>query len=348
MHSARAVPLVLLVALSPGAGSALAESLGSVLDLSGYVRADYGSGDRYRDARNGEGFEVSQISVELTAQPRNIVAFVRLAATNVLAERAEESEVFVSDAFVTWKGFAGDGSELLVGLQPILFGLRAAGFPGDRSLHPGLEFGGAGGFAVARQAGPAIVYRYAPGDTFSFSAGAFDTSSSAAQYRDETGPGEIDGSSLTKNYFVDLRWDAIDGRGLYCFLGWEKRYVGEEVDASRPVFAAGAGWGTSRFDIALQRIDLARELVATRHDETYTVAELTVHLGRRTDLYLDWARGQESARRTQRLGLVHRLNRALDLQLEYADDDLGNHDLDLDRVAETSVDSIDGRLTFTF
>jgi hypothetical protein len=340
------VPVIAL-ALSAGVATGQSNFPGN-LEVGGYVWAEYGDGDRYPAEQGGDRFEMSQVAVELEADYQNVDAFVRLAATNVFDESAPESDVFVSDAYITWNDFAGAGSDLLVGLQPILFGLKAASLPGDRSIQAGLEFGGSEGFAVSQQVGPALIYRYQPGDTFSINAGAFDTSSSTAQYYEDTGLGEIDGSSFSSNYFVSMRWESIDGRGFYGFVGWENRYVGDAVDDSRPIFDIGVGWGNAKVDVSIEYIDLDKAFVGTLEDETYTVAEIMLHLSRSSHFYFDYAEADSSESETQRWGFIYDLNEVLGLQFEYSDDTLGKAVVDPLTGQRVEVDSFDIRMSYTF
>ena len=211
------------------------------LDISGYIRAEYGDGDRYPEEDGGDRFDVSQISVLFEALYGDFEAVLRVGATNVTGDSVD-SEAFIPDAFIVWNGFAGAGSALSVGVQPLLFGLKAAGFPGDRSLQSSIEFGGAGGFAVSNQGGPTIILSYDFGESYVFRAGAFDTSSSTAEYFEDSGLGNINGSSLSDNYFFDLRYAPQAAQGFYGFVGIEERYIGDAIDAKRSISDFGLGF----------------------------------------------------------------------------------------------------------
>ena len=360
------IPLAALLSLGFAVATPIAAQDGGTpvdLDWNGFVWVDYGTGDRYPDEQGGDRFEVSQLNLGLTATWQNVEAYAAIGAVGLLAEPGDSSDVFVTEAFVTWRDFAGNGSHLIGGLTPLYFGLKANGFPGDRSIQAGLEFGGAGGFAVSQQVAPAVVYEYKPGDTFSIRGGAFDTSSSTAQYFEDSGLGEIDGSSLSKNYFVDVRWDAPAGRGFYAFFGWENRYIGDDVDGSKPIWDAGIGWGNDKLDLSVEYIDIDKDFVGLADNDQYSIAELTLHVSDRVDVYGDYADASESGRNTQRYGVIFEINRVLGLQLEYSQDDRGEQleiapldpaleplldDLLEPVVAERKTDSVDVRLAFTF
>ena len=318
------------------------------LNISGYIRAEYGDGDRYPAEKGGDSFDVSQISVGLTAIYENLEAFVNLGATNVLEERSPSSDVFVTDAFITWKG--GASGNLIAGLQPILFGLKPAGFAGDRSIQAGLEYGGAGGFAVSQQAAPAIVYQYGPGTTFSIKAGAFDTSSSTVDYQLATGLGPIDGSSLSDNFFFDLRFGQAGTGGLYGYAGWEDRYIGGAVNEARDIVDIGVGWSNSKIDISVEYIDLDQAFFGLTESETYTIAEATFHLSQRVNLYFDLGEADVTDRETTRYGLVYAINPAAALQIEFSKDEFGSRATLLPEgvVAGQDIDSVDFRLSFSF
>ena len=63
-------------------------------------------------------------------------------------------------------------------------------------------------------------------------AGVFDTSSSTPEYVEGSGMGNIEGSSLTDNYFAQIKFQP-EGRGVYAVLGAEERYVGDQSATRR-------------------------------------------------------------------------------------------------------------------
>ncbi len=336
------VTALLAVAMTHNAWAA-SDFLGD-LDISGYIRAEYGDGDRYPEEDGGDRFEVNQISVLFEALYGDFEAVLLLGATNVTGDSVD-SEAFIPEAFIVWNGFTGAGSALSAGVQPLLFGLKAAGFPGDRSVQSSLEFGGAGGFAVSNQSGPALILSYDVGETSVFRAGAFDTSSSTAEYFEDSGLGNINGSSLSDNYFFDLRYQPQGERGFYAFAGIEERYIGDAIDAKRSISDVGVGFQNPLFDLSYEWIELDGDFVGTISDETYSIAELTLHLSQQVDFIADWSEADESKLETMRFGLAYKLNAVLDLQLEYSEDDLAAVG---DRPEAVNVDSIDVRLTYNF
>ncbi|MDX1385798.1 MAG: hypothetical protein R3190_19255, partial [Thermoanaerobaculia bacterium] len=309
---------IVMAALALLGSPAVGQSSTPDLSFDGHVWVDYGDGDRYPAEDGGDRFDVSQVYVGMTATKDNFEAFVALGASNVF-EGTVDDEVFIPEAFITWKSFAGVGSNLVVGLQPIYFGLKSAGFPGDRTIQSGLEFGGAGGLAVSQQVAPAIVYEYRPGDTFAIRGGFFDTSSSTAEYFEDTGLGDIDGSSLSDNYFIDVRWGSPENRGFYAYLGWEERYIGDAINDSEAIFDAGLGWGNAMVDVSYEYIDFDQSFFGLTEDETYSVAELTLHLTQRLDLYADWAEADVSEASTTRFGLIYAITEAVSFQAEYSE-----------------------------
>ena len=202
---------------------------------------------------------------------------------------------------------------------------------------------------MSQQAAPAIVYQYAPGSSFSFKAGAFDTSSSTVDYQLATGLGPVEGSSLSDNYFADLRW-GTGGQGLYGYFGWEQRYIGGAINDSNDILDVGVGWANSMVDVSVEYIDLDQAFFGFTEDETYTIVEVTLHLSQRVDLYADYGEADVGDRETTRFGLIYNINAATALQAEYSEDAFGRTAIFLpERVLPgQDVDSIDFRLSFSF
>ena len=313
-----------------------AEKLGE-LNFSGWVRADYGTGDRYSEASGEDQLGVSQAALVANWKYDNVEAVVVLGATN-LTEGGSDGDVGIKDAFVVWHDIFGNNVDLSVGVQPLLFGLKSNGFPNDRSLQGSIEFGGAGGFAVSQQAGPSIIFTAPMGENFNLRAGLFDTSSSTAEYFENTGLGNIDGSSLTDNYFLQFTLGNKTEKGFYGVLGFEGRYVGGATNDTQDILDIGFGYNFGQFDISLEHIQLDNQITNTIGDESYTVLETTYTHGNNW-YYIDYSEADEIDVSTLRAGFGHNINKHFSFRVEYSKDDhnLNNND----------VDSIDFRLTFS-
>ena len=333
----RGVTVFSLLAIA--AATVHADQFPGEYEIGGWIRADYGNGDRYADADGEDNLGVSQAALLGKWTYENLEAILLLGGTNLTADSTDgDGDVGIKDAFIVWREIGGSGLTLSAGAQPLLFGLKPNGFPGDRSLQPSLEYGGAGGFAVAQQAGPSVILSYAAGDRVTLRGGLFDTSSSTAAYFEATGLGGIDGSSVSKNYFAQLELQSGDEQGVYFALGYEGRYVGDEIDSTEPILDLGVGFKNKWFDLSVEYVQLDRNITRTLDDEAYGIAELTLMPTDRLQLYFDYAEAEERALETLRAGLRYQISKPLNFKFEYSEDELGNG----------SIDGVDVRLELTF
>lgn len=333
LRLSRGLFLLLLVASFPVA----AEDFPGEWSLNGWIWAEYGAGDRYSDADGEDSLGISEGALLGTWKYENVQAVLLLGGRNLTGD-GSDGDFGIKDAFIIWDKIGGGALGLSAGVQPLFFGLKPNGFPGDRSLQPSLEFGGAGGFAVSQQAGPSVILHLDAGKRARLSGGAFDTSSTTAAYFAQTGLGSIDGSTIEKNYFVQLEFGSKES-GFYGVLGYEERYVGGAVDSSKPIVDVGLGFKGAALDLSVEVIQLDRTLTLTPDDEVYTIAELTITPNDRLGLLLDYAEAEEAQVETLRAGLTYRLQEPLLFHLEFSEDDFGDGN---------TVDSVDVRLEFNF
>lgn len=310
------------------------------LSFEGWIWAEYGRGDRYPESQGEDRLGFSEAALRAKYRNQNFEAVLLLGGVFFTGDDPGNIDFNVQDAFVVWHEIGGGRFSLRAGAQPLLFGLKPEGFPGDRSLQPSLEYGGAGGFAVSQQAGPSIVLSYDLGDIGEFTAGAFDTSASTADYFRRTGLGGIEGSSLEKNYFGQLRIDRLGVDGLYGVVGWEQRYVGDSVNSSEPIFDVGLGYGNDFFDLSLELIDLDETITGTADSDTYTIAELTITPNEDLTLWADFGQSDESDLETIRVGVKVQILQPAAVHFEYSQDKLG--------AGSDDVHSFDVRLALNF
>lgn len=144
--------------------------VGSSVDvvLHGFARVDYGVGNRFGDAAGDDQFGISKMAL-VTETRWEDFSFVGVLGATILADQPVDTEL--KDIFVTWRNLFGSKASLRAGAEPLLFGLKPAGYPGDRSLVPSIEFGGAGAFAVSNQAGTSLVFDVPLGSNFKFQGG---------------------------------------------------------------------------------------------------------------------------------------------------------------------------------
>lgn len=314
------------------------EELQPVVTFGGFIRADYGAGDRYPEARGEDRLGVSKAALAATVHYDRIKG-VFVIGTERLTDGNPDNDgnVDIKDAFIVVGDDSRPGFSWSVGAQALLFGLKPNGYPGDRSLQPSIEYGGAGAFAVSNQAGPSLIGTYKFDQGFSVRFGAFDLDADNAV-------GAIpadDGSQITDNLFVQLRSDDLFATGLYATVGVESLYVGGAVNDTKRIFAAGLGWRQGMFDasVELQRLD--GEIVGTSDDEQYLVAELTFLPNKEWTIYADWATAKGLDADTIRVGANYEIMRHLTFSAEYSKDDF-------DFSGARNVDSVDVRLTLTW
>ncbi len=322
--------------------SASEETFPGKYEFGGWIRVDYGNGDRYDEADGEDNLGVSQAALLGTWKHKNFEAVLLLGGTNLTADDNDgDGDFGIKDAFIVWKEIGGTNFRLTAGVQPLFFGLKSNGFPGDRSLQPSLEFGGAGGFSVSQQAGPSVLLHYDANEFLTISGGLFDTNSSTASDFPGPGLGRIDGSSLDKNYIVQLKLKPVSGEtGFYLFAGIEGRYIGDEIDSTEPILDLGVGFKGRKFDLSVEAIQLDQAFTRTADDETYGIAELTLYPSERVRLYFDYATAEELDRETLRAGIKYNISEPVTFAAEYSQDEFGS--------SVDSISSVDIRLQFSF
>jgi len=323
---------------SPGLELKIGDALQNVqvessikVTLSGWMRVDYGLGNRFGDANGRDELGVSKMALKTLAQYENF-DFVAVLGSTILSDVPNDTSF--KDLFVVWHEVGDTQAVLSLGAQPILFGLKPNGYPGDRSLVPSIEFGGAGAFAVSNQAGPSARVTYPVAGIGELEAGVFDTAATTS------GGGTVDGSRIYRNYFGQLRVTDVGVKGLNGVAGVEGIYVGGTDDSVEPVVDLGIGYGNEHFDASLEYITLDQNITATTDDETYVVAEFTAFLSQGWSAMADFATADELDAKTMRLGTQFAMNEHVDVNLEFAHDDLSN--------GLSDVDSGQVRLTFHF
>lgn len=313
---------------------AQSQSDSPAVSVGGFIRADAGFGDRYGNANGEDRMGVSKAALSVVTEYQNIQG-VFVAGTEVTSELRSDTDgnVDIKDAFIVVE----EGQfKLSVGAQPLLFGLKAAGYPGDHSIQESIEFGAQGVFPVANQAGPAAIgsWKFAPGNAISM--GIFD----ARDYTPYSVPPALatDGSSFSDNVFIQWRADDIAGSGLYAVLGAESRYLGGPIDDSREIATAGVGWKTRVFDVSAEVFTLDQAFNGTADDDEYLVLEAAYLPTPQSRLYLDYSESDQLEVETIRGGYNYNYNDYLMVTVEASKDDIGN----------TSVDSVDLRLTLSY
>jgi hypothetical protein len=334
--------------------------------FSGFIRADYGSGNRYPKSDGEDRLGISKSFLVLTADTedvRAILDFGASALTDTDVNPNDDGRVGIKDAFIIVGAGHPTGFSFSAGAQPLLFGLKPNGYPGDSSLTPNIDYGAAGGFAVSQQAGPSIIgnYKFTPDESLRF--GAFDLVANNALNGYTTA---TNGSKLKDNLFLLWRGNNLFATGLYATAGAERLYVGTAngrvVDDSKPIFSAGVGFKQGIVDVSVEYIHLDKNIVNTESDERYIRAAVSVQPATDWTVYGDYSNGHELGASTYRIGGSWQFRRHLALTLEYSKDQYkSSNEVYAQGVAPpfgsgplfgatipTNVESVDARLTFVF
>jgi len=217
-----------------------------------------------------------------------------------------------------------------MGAQPLLFGLKPNGYPGDRSLNPSLEYLS----GVSGQAAPAVIGDYSLSDLMNFRFGVFDQASAGIDNN-----GDLEGSSISDNIFLQLTLKSGEGDGIYGNFGYESAYS-SSTNSSEPIIVFGAGFNSDTIDLSFEYIslDIAFGEEADRDDETIMVVELGFQVNDDNMAYVDVSRADEADYDTLRVGLNHQTNNHTTLSAELARDSDG----------DTDYDSLDLRVAFSY
>ncbi len=350
------------------------------LAFSGFIRADYGNGDRYSGADGEDRLGVTKSLLLLTASTEDIQAILDFGGTVLTDSNVNSANggnnVGIKDAFIIIGAGKTTGFSFSAGAQPLLFGLKPNGYPSDSSLQTNIDYGADGAFAVSQQAGPALIGTYGFTPDISVRFGAFDLAESNAV--NETTPA-TNGSKLKDNLFVLLRGNNLGGTGVYGTVGAERIYVGASgflvgnpsgpvVDTGKAIYSAGIGLKQSIFDVSVEYIHLDAAIVNTRSDERYIRAHAQVTPIPKWTAYADYSNGHELGASTYRIGGNWQFRRHLGLTVEYSKDQFKSsnevysgpmnvYGIDGTVIGEVptyggerpaNIESVDARLTFTF
>jgi hypothetical protein len=340
------------------------------LAFSGFVRADFGTGDRYPTGYGEERFGSSKDLLLLSATSEDVQAILDFGGT-IFNDGVNNGSAGIKDAFIVVGANNKTGFSFSVGAQPLLFGLRPNGYPGDSSLQANIDYGAAGGFAVSQQAGPALIFNYKFTADESLRFGAFDLAeSNAANVTTAT-----NGSKIKDNLFLLWRGNNIADTGLYATAGAERIYVGlaggpigglgPVVDGSKSIFSGGVGFKNDLVNASVEYIHLDANIVNTAAAERYVRAHVDVTPVAHWTGYADYSNGHELGASTYRIGANYQFRRHLAFTAEYSKDiysstnEIYNGGVNLLTATVTpsalygivpppNVQSVDLRATFTF
>jgi hypothetical protein len=375
--------LATAVLSSLAASAAFADTSVSVADVpvdfgfAGFVRADYGNGDRYSSADGEQRFGTTKSLFLINMNTEDVHAVLDFGAT-ILTDTNSGGDasgtVGFKDAFIVIGDAKPTGFSFSVGAQPLLFGLHPNGYPGDSSLQANIDYGAIpGAFNVSQQAGPSIVgnYKFTPDLSVRF--GAAGGEFTGTPYA--TNLNLTNGSKVQHNVFVLLRGNNIAGLGLYATAGYESIFVGGPYDGEKPIYSVGVGYKQDLFDVSVEYIHLNQDIIdatlaltttgigtqLVNGDERYIRVHASVSPIDHYMLYADYSNAHELGANTFRIGGQWQFRKHLNLMLEYSRDDYsGSNGLsdtvdNIDGSTTTTavvpnrnVQSVDARLTFTF
>jgi len=312
------------------------------LNVGGFIWADAGFGDRY-ESSDDDRLGVFKTAVTISPEYKNTRGVLVLGADDIFGEDAgsngsNSGDFKAQEAFVGIKWDALGGSlDVTAGKQPILFGLKPNGWVGDRSITFGPEFGGANGTNVSGQVQTAIIADWSfgadsggsmvssvgPEGVWVFRFGAFDTDGD---------------TSITDNWFGQVRAENLLGTGIYGSVGYEQVDV---AGSSESIISVGAGWRWDKLDLSLEYQGIDQNIVSgLADDETQFIAEATYNINQDWSVYVDYAVQDEAETDSIRVGGTWMYNQHVDFTMEYSDDsyDIGAFD----------GSSIDLRMAFSF
>ena len=304
------------------------------LDWSGFVRADYGNGDRYSAADGKDRLGFTKSLLLLSASTEDIKAILDFGGTGLtqVGSGSGTSDIGIKDAFIVIGGSKPAGFSFSAGAQPLLFGLKPNGYPSDSSLQANVDYGSGGAFAVSQQAGPSLIGNYRFDANLSIRFGAFDLAESNTGNTTTA----TNGSKITKNLFVLVRGSNIGGTGFYGTIGAEEIYVGLQggplgtqgsgpvggavVDQSKGIYSVGAGYLQDAFDVSAEYISLNSAIVNTRSNERYIRLHGSYLPIDEWTIYADYSNGHEIGLSDYRLGAKWQFRRHLSFTAEYSKD----------------------------
>jgi hypothetical protein len=341
------------------------------LAFSGFVRADFGTGDRYSTGNGEERFGSSKDLLLLSATTEDVQAILDFGGT-IFNDGVNNGSAGIKDAFIVIGANNKTGFSWSVGAQPLLFGLRPNGYPGDSSLQANIDYGADGGFQVSQQAGPSIIgnYKFTPDESLRF--GAFDLAeSNSANVTTAT-----NGSKIKDNLFLLWRGTNIAHTGIYATAGAERIYVGlaggpinggtgPVVDGTKAIYSAGVGFKNEIVNASVEYIHLNADIVNTAADERYIRAHVDVTPVPHWTAYADYSNGHELGASTYRIGGIWQFRRHLGFAAEYSKDSFrrdngvyvestgdgvsgATPNYVYGALPPPNVESVDLRLTFTF
>jgi hypothetical protein len=334
------------------------------LGFSGFVRADYGNGDRYSAADGEDRLGFTKSLLLLSATTEDIKVILDFGGTG-LSQANGGSDIGIKDAFI----IIGYDKPLSfsAGAQPLLFGLKPNGYPSDSSLQANVDYGGGGAFAVSQQAGPSLIGTYKFDPDLSVRFGAFDLAESNTGNTTTA----TNGSKITHNLFVLLRGGNILGTGLYGTVGAEEIYVGLRggplgtqgngpvggamIDKSKAIYSAGVGFKKDIVDVSIELIGLNSAIVNTGDNERYVRFHGAVQPIQDWTFYADYSNAHELGLNDYRIGATWQFRHHLALTGEYSRDNYKSNNELYDPTTNLygvgyrpDVQSVDVRLTFTF
>ena len=317
--------------------------------VGGFIRADYGYGDRYPVSQGEDRLGVSKAALAVNTNYDGVKG-VLVFGTEITTEEdaTTDGDVDVKDAFIVLENIGNSGINFSVGAQPLLFGLKPNGYPGDRSLQGSLEYGAQGLFAVSMQAGPSVIFNADLINGVNLRAGVFDRNSYDPDIEIE------DGASLIDSGFVQISLTDLFGTGIYGVVGGESLFLDLENDAEG-IVTLGLGWTNDWFDFSTEVVGLQDTIIENQlensrgltldleEDEIYTIVEASIKPTKSTQLYADYSSARELELDTTRVGLHYNMNKHTLLTAEFSRDGFGEGE-----IQDEDITSVDFRIELSY
>lgn len=292
------------------------------INYFGWINADYSySADQDRIPAGGghDQLGVGQTAFGLRGNQGKIHGVLVIGGSAMSLDNAGADNFAVRDAFFIYEDRKDNNFKLSVGAQPLLFGLKPNGYPGDRSLRASLEYGAMSSYNVAQQGEKAVRLDYVTsyGD---IELSVFDTAEGKSDATKK-------GSSIKDNYSLQFRPKNLYVKGLFGNIGVQNRYLASK-DTGRQITSVGLGYEAKHFTLTAENLLIqSGYITGLDKQETVSVVELDIRNWNEVFWgYIDWSHAKEQDKTTQRVGLVYEFARNATFQTEYSKDEGGNKD----------------------
>lgn len=119
-----------------------------VVGVGGFIHADYDTGDRFSNLVGKDVLGISNAALAITPTTEGIKGVFVIGTTALTDGNINpdhNGQVGIKDAYIIVGYNKEVGFSFSAGAQPLLFGLKPNGYPGDSSLQGNIDYDAAGG-----------------------------------------------------------------------------------------------------------------------------------------------------------------------------------------------------------